>query len=520
MKIFTHKPKNIAITAFIAFSFSLILLILAITYGLSHIESVNSNVKTIVKEHNAKEHLIVDIYNHARQRVIALFQMALNEDPFVRDELYDEFRNQGAEFIEAREKLLSMLVDDDEEKLLEEQRILTKTAVPLQYEIIEYLNADDFESARQLLKDEGVDAQNVVLRKLQDLVELERQKSLQILSQTNKEYDAVSEFMLWGTTLAATIGFLIAIFTSWRVYRDQRQLDDLNSMLEMKVDERTRELTSSNDELNKTLHQLHETQAQLIENEKMAALGGLVSGVAHEINTPVGVCVTAASTLSEATNEFKKNLQEGKLKKSVLDGYVSKSEDGTKLIISNLMRAADLINNFKQVAVDQAIDDYRKIQLGFYLKEVLSSLYPKWKSSPVEVKLDFDKEIELSTYPGAIAQIITNLITNSLLHGFDSATKPGSIDISFRQDADNLYLEYKDSGRGMSEEVLEKIFNPFFTTRRNAGGTGLGMHIVYNIVTQKLKGKIECHSKPDEGCNIVIHLPLESEELKIAANAF
>ena len=519
MKFFIYKPKNIAITVFTAFSFSIILFILAIIYAISHISSVNSNVKIIVKDHNVKERLIVDIYNHARQRVISLFLMALNEDPFVRNDLYDQFRNEGAEFIKAREKLLNMLVDDDEEKLLEEARMLSSSAVPIQYEIIESLNLDDFESARELLKEKGVDAQNLVLSKLRNLVELQRQKSLLILNESNHDYEKVSGFMLWGPVLAATIGFLIAIITSWKVYRDQRQLDDMNSMLEMKVEERTRELKSSNDVLNTTLLQLNETQAQLIENEKMAALGSLVSGVAHEINTPVGVCVTAASSLSEATNDFKKNVQEGRLKKSVLDSFVSKSEDVTKLIVSNLLRAADLISNFKQVAVDQAIDDHRKIQFGFYLKEVLSSLYPKWKASPVEVNLDFDEEIELSTYPGAIAQIITNLITNSLLHGFDSAAKPGSIDISFRKAADKLYLEYKDTGKGMPEEVLEKIFNPFFPTRRNTGGTGLGMHIVYNIVTQKLRGKIECLSKPGKGCNIVIQLPLEAEEVKVANNA-
>jgi signal transduction histidine kinase len=205
--------------------------------------------------------------------------------------------------------------------------------------------------------------------------------------------------------------------------------------------------------------------------------------------------------------ELKKNAENGALRRSELFNFIDKAENGTRLILSNLSRAADLINNFKQVAVDQAVDDHRKINLGEYLEEVLSSLRPKWKNTQVKVKFQPEDEVEIDTYPGAIAQIITNLITNSLKHGFEDPAKPGLIKIGFKETIQNIELSFSDNGKGMPREVIDKIFNPFFTTKRGNGGTGLGMHIVYNIVTQKLKGSVKCESEPNNGCRVVIQWP-------------
>ena len=285
------------------------------------------------------------------------------------------------------------------------------------------------------------------------------------------------------------------------------QLKEYQTELEKKVELRTIELKNSNDTLKDTLNELHQTQSQLIENKKMAALGGLVSGVAHEINTPIGVCVTASSTLQDTSKAFKQSVEQGQLKKSSLMDFINKTETGSQLILSNLSRASELINNFKQVAVDQSVDETRKIELSHYIVEILTSLEPKWKTTQVEVEFCPDVKIEITTYPGAIAQVLTNLIINSLIHGFNDGQKAGKIAISVEQQKDFVNLNYRDNGNGMSEEVLEKIFDPFFTTRRGSGGTGLGMHIVYNIVTQKLKGKIHCESQPDKGCNMLIQIP-------------
>ena len=287
----------------------------------------------------------------------------------------------------------------------------------------------------------------------------------------------------------------------------QKQLIVHHDELEDIVAERTGELKNSNDSLKQAFRDLNQVQNQLIESEKMAALGGLVSGVAHEINTPIGVSLTAASCLTGDVRTLKKEIDNGQMKRSSFNHFLKQVEEGTVIIESNLLRASELIRNFKQVAVDQSIEEVRKINLGEYLGEVLTSLKPKWKHTAVELETDLADDVEMTTYPGAVAQIITNLIENSLNHGFEEGRLPGKITIHLTTDLDRVVLKYCDTGKGMNEEVLARLFDPFFTTRRGEGGTGLGMHIVYNIVTQKLGGMISCISKPGEGCRFKIQLP-------------
>jgi signal transduction histidine kinase len=240
----------------------------------------------------------------------------------------------------------------------------------------------------------------------------------------------------------------------------------------------------------------------------MASLGTLVAGVAHELNTPIGVAVTAASTLQVRTHEFVKRYHEGGLKKSELEAYVQTAHTGADLTLRNLERAAHLIQSFKQVAVDQTSDQQRVINLRQYLEGVITSLEPKWKTTHHRVEIDCDETLELETYPGAIAQIITNFITNSLLHGFEGYTEEGVMRIAAKQDDGSITLSYSDNGRGVPPDVLPRIFDPFFTTKQAQGGTGLGMHIVFNLVTQKLGGEIRCESEVGKGTLFTIQLPL------------
>ncbi len=275
--------------------------------------------------------------------------------------------------------------------------------------------------------------------------------------------------------------------------RMMKIIEEQNEHLEERVKKRTFELESA--------------QTDLIKSEKMAALGSLVSGVAHEINTPLGVSITAASHLSEEAKTFSTQLNENKIKKSQLKHFTDQILEGVKILEINLFRSAELIKNFKQVAVDQSIEDIRTIDLADYLNDVLSSLRPKWKHTQVEVETEFPENLEITTFPGALAQIVTNLVTNSIKHGYDEGKIPGKIKIKLQQSGNKFLLDYSDFGLGMSQENLQKVFDPFFTTKRGAGGTGLGMHIVFNLVTQKLKGKIDCQSEPDQGCHINIELP-------------
>ena len=280
------------------------------------------------------------------------------------------------------------------------------------------------------------------------------------------------------------------------------RLQNLTKSLQMQ----TTALQQINEELTQTLKDLQATQKQLIESEKMAALGNLVAGVAHEINTPLGVGVTAASTLEQETEFFVQSSKTG-LKRAVLKDYIHTARQSSKLILNNLTRAAELIHSFKQVAVDQSTLEKRSFQLNTYLKAILSSLGPQLSKHKVEIK---GKEIiQLNSYPGAFSQVITNLVMNSLTHAYEKG-QIGHICFEYRQQEKHVILTYTDDGCGIPPEHLDRIFEPFFTTARHKGGTGLGLHIVYNLVIQKLGGMICCDSQVGLGTKFVLNLPLEA----------
>ena len=265
-------------------------------------------------------------------------------------------------------------------------------------------------------------------------------------------------------------------------------------------------LQEMNKELTKTLQDLQAAQKQLIEAEKMAALGGLVAGVAHEINTPLGVGVTAASTLDQETDLFVEACKTG-LTRATLKDYIHTARQSSKLILSNLTRAADLVHSFKQVAVDQTTLEKRTFDLNTYLKAVLRSLGPPLSRYTVTIK--GEQMVQLHSYPGAFSQVITNLAMNSLTHAYEKG-ETGHLSFEYKTDQSKVILTYSDDGCGIPPEHLSKIFDPFFTTARHQGGTGLGLHIVYNLITQKLGGTICCQSEVGQGTRFTLHLPLEA----------
>ncbi|NEP09358.1 MAG: GAF domain-containing sensor histidine kinase [Symploca sp. SIO2C1] len=269
--------------------------------------------------------------------------------------------------------------------------------------------------------------------------------------------------------------------------------------LEQKVVERTQKLSD-------TLAELQATQHKLVESEKMAALGSLVAGVTHEINTPVGIGITAASLLAEKTTAFFEIYKSGKMKRSQLEKFLDIAMQSSSMVLSNLNRAADLIQSFKQVAVDQSTEDKRAFQLKQYIAEILIPLKSKLKTTQHRVEIRGDETLTLDTYPGALSQIVTNLVMNSLTHAY-SPEDSGVLVFDWKQEDKQVVIEYADDGKGISQESLGKIFDPFFTTKRDKGGTGLGLHIVYNLVTQKLSGTIECESQVDVGTKFIIKLP-------------
>ena len=292
--------------------------------------------------------------------------------------------------------------------------------------------------------------------------------------------------------------------------RAEEKIRQLNDELEQRVEKRTAQLNEINLALKQSLATVKKTQDRLVQTEKMASLGSLVAGVAHEINTPVGIGVTASSLLEDKTRQINSLHASGKMKRSDLEKYLKSANDASASILSNLNQASDLIRSFKQVAVDQSNEKRRSFRVKEYINNVLLSLRPKLKKTEHHVQVECPENLKINSYPGALSQIVTNLVMNSLLHGFSGIDR-GEIQIKFtKTDADYL-LTYSDNGVGMDTNTCRNIFDPFFTTKRASGGTGLGMHIVFNLVTQTLSGKINCKSEPGKGTFYAIKIPSEQE---------
>jgi two-component system NtrC family sensor kinase len=285
-------------------------------------------------------------------------------------------------------------------------------------------------------------------------------------------------------------------------------LQGLQSMdrLERAVQERTRALEERNAALNQALTQLQEAQSELVRQEKLASLGRLVAGVAHEINTPLGICVTATSHLVEELRLTRAELADGSMTEDSLASFFDVVDQSLRIMTTNTQRAASLVRSFKQVAVDQSSDDIRSFQLGSYIDEVLLSLQPKLKGRPVKVEVDCPKDLPMESFPGAVSQILTNMVVNSLVHGFER-DQPGRIRIHAALEDEMVVFEYADDGAGMDEDTLAKLFDPFFTTRRGSGGSGLGAHILYNLVTGALGGTLQVESSPGNGLQYHLRFP-------------
>ena len=275
------------------------------------------------------------------------------------------------------------------------------------------------------------------------------------------------------------------------------------------LSQESRELTAR--ELLQSLHNLEMTRKDLVQSEKLALLGGLVAGVAHEINNPVGITVSAASYLKDRTDSIERALASGDLRPDEVRDYLRDAAQSARLLSSNAQRAAQLVQSFKQVAVDQASEERRRFDLKGYIDETLLSLRPKLKESNVAVRVDCPRGLELNTYPGALAQVLTNLVLNSLQHAFEGG-RGGQITISAQPDGDDyVRIRYADNGAGIPPDLHERVFEPFFTTRRGAGGSGLGLYLVYNLVTHSLNGSITLEPRPAAGTVFDLHIPRVNE---------
>jgi signal transduction histidine kinase len=287
----------------------------------------------------------------------------------------------------------------------------------------------------------------------------------------------------------------------------------LNLSLEEKVQQRTMALKEANNELIQTLEKLHQFQRQMVQNEKMASLGDMVAGVAHEVNTPIGLGVTASTMMLDRLSDMRKAFEDKTLKASSLSKFIAEGEENLNIIYRNLNRAAELISSFKQVAVDQSSENNRVFSFAKLMDEILMSMRPKLKKVKHLINVSCADNLVVESKAGPINQIMINLIMNSIIHGFEDVDK-GQIDITIESIDDNkVSIEFKDNGKGIPEHLRKRIFDPFVTTKRGQGGSGLGMHLVYNLVTQALNGSISIVSEEGQGVEFRIIFPVKKVDI-------
>ena len=268
------------------------------------------------------------------------------------------------------------------------------------------------------------------------------------------------------------------------------------------------ELRTSKEKAESALLELNAAQQNLIDAERLAALGGLVAGVAHEVNNPIGISLTVASSFARRTEMFEAELRsDGGLRRSQLEDFVRSSRDASAQLVANLHRAGELIQSFKQVAVDRSHAERRQFSLGEATDQIIASLRPVLKRAPIELTVDVPEGLIIDGYPGSYGQILTNLFLNAVNHAFADG-RSGTIAIAARpRGLDDVEINFTDNGAGMTPDVQRQAFDPFFTTRRNEGGTGLGLHIVYNLVTQQLGGRMMLESRLGQGTTFRIMMP-------------
>lgn len=286
----------------------------------------------------------------------------------------------------------------------------------------------------------------------------------------------------------------------------EEKLRVLNTSLETRVAERTQSLAEANQTLAQTVESLQRTQSELVHAETMASLGTMVAGISHELNTPIGNALTVSTALQDQVREFSQRIERGDITRQTMHNFLADQRHGADLAAQNMLRAAELITSFKQVAVDQTSERRRGFELASTLGDILNTLRPMLKHQPVELRTDIANDIAMDSFPGPLGQVVNNLVQNAVLHGLGGSG--GVIEIVSRPiDDERVEILVRDNGRGIPAEHLARIFDPFFTTRLGQGGSGLGLSIVHRLVSSVLGGSISVHSVEGEGCCFRVDIP-------------
>lgn len=311
--------------------------------------------------------------------------------------------------------------------------------------------------------------------------------------------------LLTAVVSLATAVAIIPLVPKLLTLKSAEELEKINADLIEEIQRRERAETE-NIELADALEKLENAQSLLVRQEKLASLGEMVSGLAHEVNTPIGIALSASSTLNDTTDQLMKEFEAGTIRKSSLLDGLTKARQASTLALNNANRAAEIIAAFKTVSVDQASSAMRSIELGEYIDEVLLNLHPKLKQTKLDVSVKRDAPIQMHTTPGVISQVFTNLIENSILHGYDEP-KEGQICISLEEKDSSIEIVYSDDGKGIPADEQERVFEQFFTTRREKGGSGIGLYLVRDLIESALGGSVELSNNNPNGVRFKISMP-------------
>jgi signal transduction histidine kinase len=499
-----HSSRYVIIAGF---TVMLLLLLVIIAIGINNMSAANERMATVVNVHNVKALQMSTLRSFARERSLLFYNMILLRDPFVVDENIQKASNIAGEFLAIQEALFATIETPEEKRKLDLMMANVQASIKIQREIIELLSAGKFDQASTLFIEKSLPAQLVAVMHYDSIINDQTQLAETAAKEAQEAYQHSFIFMLILSAIVITVGLAISIITIKRTTRAESALQTLNSQLEQRVEERTHALSEANVNLQDSIQKLQDTKVQLIQSEKMASLGSLVAGISHEVNTPLGIGVTSASSLLEELGNIERQFQSGNMKRSDLENFFEHAHQAGNILINNLDRAANLIRSFKQVAVDQSSNDLRSVNFYNYFGEILLSLHPQYKNTAITVENCADVNLNSVTHPGAIYQILSNIILNALLHAFESG-QSGMIRISAKQEGSDVEITCHDNGKGIAEEHIGRIFDPFFTTRRGTGGSGLGLNIVYNLVTTQLGGTITVESAMGKGTTFRIRFPM------------
>ena len=315
--------------------------------------------------------------------------------------------------------------------------------------------------------------------------------------------------------LAASLNIMLARTQKQieRHEKDKQEIKQLNQSLEEKVNQRTIALREANQELLNTLERMHQYQNQIVENEKMASLGQMVAGVAHEVNTPIGLGITGSTLLRDKLAEICTEFEQKTLTSTHLKRFIDDGIENLDLIYRNLNRAAELVSSFKKVAVNQDSESTSQVNLNNLLSDVVLSMRSEIQYRNPKITINCDKELNIETKSGPLQQVLQQLLSNSVIHAFND-DKDNEITFNVQNNESNFTIHYFDNGIGVEKSVKKRIFDPFVTTKRGEGGSGLGMHLVYNLVTQALGGSIVYDELAQDGAHFIITLPKKEGDIR------